>query len=583
MYILDKYKPNTQKSLFHKDIIGHIRKWIVNLDLLIENNKDVKNVLLIYGPSGCGKTTTIEVLFKAYNLITYDANEIKSNKKLEEIFTNLLNVNSKTLENIDKWNHKNKKEKNNIIYIDNIEGSDLNFIDIINYIHIKKNTNIPIIISCNIHSIKNFENDLKLHNNITCLKINSPSLLELSKLGNDINTNENLNLNKTNIKQIIELSKYDIRQFLFILNQWSLLKTDFNDFINTIQLKNKDIDLVTKLFHIFNHKNKFSIEDLYITCHSEPITISNNIYQNYLNNISDKKVYDIDQLDTLDLISSISENFSESDFIQKRIFDDQQWDLYNEYTISSCVLPSNKLKDFFNKKKYADVINSYDINSNNFMYYPYKDISFNYYNSLQEVKKKCIENYTNSYINNALKSNEILYNYKLIHNLSIEKSFYITIILNYKLNILTSYFENNKKGKNISKKEKLDLYNNIKNNTTINSTILDSLKYISSFILIYRLFTINTEDVFINVSKKSDNYVHDCVDKIEIKLFKRFLNIFSINENNHTLKAHVEIAIKYEILSELLKTFDTNEKQEKSFIDRNIDNLTLDLSQIWKL
>ena len=43
MNIIDKYIPTTQKSLFHKDICSHIKKWITNI---IENDFDDKKKIL---------------------------------------------------------------------------------------------------------------------------------------------------------------------------------------------------------------------------------------------------------------------------------------------------------------------------------------------------------------------------------------------------------------------------------------------------------------------------------------------------------------------------------------------------------
>lgn len=584
MNFIEIYKPTTQKNLFHKDIISHIRKWIVNLE---NSSDDFKKILFINGPTGCGKTTSVEILFKGFNLIKYDTNELKSSKKVEEIFATLLNINSKTLENIEKWNHKSKKDKQNIIFIDNIESSDIDTYDIIDYIHVKNNNNIPIIFVNNSQYAKNLTNESKSqnknknkNNNYTFITINQPSLLEMTKLGNEINIEQKLNLSKLEIKKIIDFSDYDIRQFLFILNQWSINQTNVNDLLESLQLKNRDIDMNIKLTDIFDIKQKFSFDHYYNICHSESITISNNIYQNYSKNLIGSNSSE----EVLSSLSTISDSFSQSDQIQKKIFDDQHWELYDAFTVNSCIDPIYHIKS----------IHTNSINNELKNIIPYKDISYNFHNSLQEVKKICYDNFSNTYINNALDIYDNKYKYKILNHNCIITLFTISEMIIYHIKILINYFEKNKKGKNISKKEKLDLCNHIinyKNNEEnnlneneksidITDDIIDALEYITTFIINHRLFTIDTENVFIKVSKKSDNYILDCIDKIEIRLFKRFLNIFTLDSDNN-LKAHVEVAIKYNILTILLKSFDSKEKTN-SFIERNVDDMTVSLDTIWK-
>ena len=60
--MLDKlYTPKLQKSLFNKDCVEDIKKWIkqINEDDAIKNR-----ILFINGKNGCGKSATIRVLFK---------------------------------------------------------------------------------------------------------------------------------------------------------------------------------------------------------------------------------------------------------------------------------------------------------------------------------------------------------------------------------------------------------------------------------------------------------------------------------------------------------------------------------------
>ena len=79
MLLCDKYKPNTQKSLFHKDLVNHIRKWIINLEQCVELKQTAKHILFLSGPIGSGKSVCVDVLFKNFELI----NVVRSNSKIK--------------------------------------------------------------------------------------------------------------------------------------------------------------------------------------------------------------------------------------------------------------------------------------------------------------------------------------------------------------------------------------------------------------------------------------------------------------------------------------------------------------------
>ena len=96
------YKTTNQKSLFHKDVVNNIRKWIQNIEYKYETIKDVKQILFLNGPVGCGKSVTIECLFKAYNLINVDSDNLRNADKINDALQQIINFNGITLANIDK-------------------------------------------------------------------------------------------------------------------------------------------------------------------------------------------------------------------------------------------------------------------------------------------------------------------------------------------------------------------------------------------------------------------------------------------------------------------------------------------------
>ena len=179
--IADKYKPTTQKSLFHKDIINHIRKWIKMIEDYAEDKKSVKNILFLHGPVGCSKTVTVECLFKSYNVIEIDSDMLRSADKISDCLQSIVGFNEITLSNIDKWNHKNKRDKSNVVFIDNLELCDRGIESFIDTLHNKNNINVPIILVCNNSKFRDmFANNV----NCTFIEFKKPSLLELTKLSN---------------------------------------------------------------------------------------------------------------------------------------------------------------------------------------------------------------------------------------------------------------------------------------------------------------------------------------------------------------------------------------------------------------
>ena len=182
--IAQKYKPTTQKALFHKDIVNHIRKWIKNVEDYADDSKPVQQILFLYGPMGCSKTVTVECLFKGYNLYEIDTDTIKSNDKLVETIQGLVHFREKTLANIDKWNQKSRKDKSNMILVDNLELCDKNIEMFFDLIHNKHNINVPVILISN--NIK-YKDIFANKNKCTLIEFKHPSLLELTKFVIDIN------------------------------------------------------------------------------------------------------------------------------------------------------------------------------------------------------------------------------------------------------------------------------------------------------------------------------------------------------------------------------------------------------------
>jgi len=141
---------------------------------------------------------------------------------------------------------------------------------------------------------------------------------------------------------------------------------------------------------------------------------------------------------------------------------------------------------------------------------------------------------------------------------------------------LNEYFNKNKRGKNTTKREKLELCKNI--NTDQAKISLDILV---NNIYEYKLFEIDTDDFLINKSKyTNDEIIQQNINKIDLRVFKRLLNIFTMSDRHKTFRSNIETSLQYKILERLVNDY----KDEPAKLSFNINNiLTEELDKIWNL
>jgi hypothetical protein len=291
-------------------------------------------------------------------------------------------------------------------------------------------------------------------------------------------------------------------------------EVSFDTFLHSIQIKMTDIDLVNKVQYLFYDNSEFDLEYTFNLSFSEPQVISNTIYQNYLDTHCD-----IDSC--LDIIDSISY----SNLIHYNIFDKQYWDLYDTYTFYSCVLPSHIVKTNGN-------IIDRQVN-------PYKDVSYNFYNSYCEVKRIYEENITLFYkkIYNKLDDSNGLYKSDLF--LDTHSCFYVSNMFIKCIQMINNFFNANKRGKNISKKEKLDICDNI-----IGKPEEIYLDYIVNIMYNYKLFEIDLDDVILKQTSYDDiRFLKENINKIDLRVFKRFINIFTMDDSQKLFKSCTDFSI----------------------------------------
>lgn len=571
MSLTEKYYPRYQKDLINQTVVTDIKKWM-NTNLVNNTDNDYKKILCIIGPTGCGKTTTVNYLFSNYNIISLEPEHIKSTEKVLDILRSLVSFKTKTMIDIDKWDNKNYKERYNILLIDNIELCDKWINHFIKSLYNEFSVNIPLIVIGN--NPKNKE-QITDFNNVYHINFPKPNSKDLNKIIDRLTENEFQQIKTSNnIKTIIiDKSENDIRQLFFILEQLKLSlynepKYDNIEFlIEGLYSKMVDLDLFDKI-------NKIIIDDInceqrFIISSSEPQTISCSIYQNYLDIIDKSK--NNKEHNMIDTSVNVIDNISLSNIIHSNIYDDQNWELGDEYTYTSCVIPSKMLNMGCNFD------NSVQLDLNVF-----RDISYNFLNSLSEV----IDIIRNNNFKNYLTSDKIQNdNFLEKHHIT---EIYITINIMSNIIIkINKYFDEKKRGKNSTKREKFQIFDMIENteikkgqeNDMTNIKVL--LQYLCNFIYTYKTFEVDINDILLNKNiymLREQREKH--VNKIDIRIFKRLLNIFIFNNGNKLLKSHTEIVIQYKIFTMLVDDLINNPVQHNN---DKIDNLITDITNIWNI
>ena len=99
----------------------------------------------------------------------------------------------------------------------------------------------------------------------------------------------------------------------------------------------------------------------------------------------------------------------------------------------------------------------------------------------------------------------------------------------------------------------------------------DAVKYVVHY---YKFFEIDMENLILHqISNVSDN-----VDKLSLRILKRFLNLFSIHESIK-FSSTLETALQYSVLENIINGYDVNKVER--FTD--ISSLIIDLDTIWKI
>ena len=110
----------------------------------------------------------------------------------------------------------------------------------------------------------------------------------------------------------------------------------------------------------------------------------------------------------------------------------------------------------------------------------------------------------------------------------------------------------------------------------MNEENLKWLDLLVNNIYYYKLFTINEQDFIINMVKyRDDNYIQ----KVDLSIFKRFLNIFTMDDSHKLFKSNVEMSIQYKLLQLLIR----NNEGGKNVVKQTEQDVVVELSDIWNI
>ena len=296
-----------------------------------------------------------------------------------DIYNNLYNYKTK---NMTSYIKSKDEKKGNIICFYNEKDNEKIINSFIEYVYIKLNIKIPIIILSSEKEYKSIKS--------TYINLEKPSYQDLLNLINMINSKENLNLSRDDMKYVITKSLHDINQIYHILHHYRDVKKtiiDKNESFNIINMNisNKDVDIDMNMKMNILLKSPYNFNNYDILTETDSSSISLNIYQNIYNIYTPSKSNKEELVDLLE-ISKIMDTlcYSSKNII---LFDDICDEKYSH--ILTCVKPIYLLN---RKKSYNDLIQ--DINSNGYQLETYKNRSS--YNMI-EYKNGILQTIMNMY------------------------------------------------------------------------------------------------------------------------------------------------------------------------------------------
>lgn len=459
-----------------------------------DNINDIKKYLresgmnlCIYGEKGGGKSFMIkEILGELnYNIINVDPNE---SFKMEE-----LNISNNITKHIGDGSSKN------VILIDNLV---VNLYDKFLGDFLNNDFVLPIILifTSNKRIIIDTKKDFKY------IAWEYPIDFYYNYIRNKLQ----INVTVETLDKILEKTKKDLRQINLLFND----RLDNLDNLDNLDLDNLDneldidYDLNYRIDYLING-DEFDVGKSLEISSADTYLLNGYLYQNY------PKANDVSY-------SNISDCFSTGDLYSKMLYEDQYWELYNEYIVNSVVFPSY----YISRKKEDLDVESFD---------NYKDVSYNIINSYKELNSGDLTKY------------------------DVSDLYYVSNILIQYIKRGENDIKKYKKGKNTSREEKIEISKKSQNEKSI-TKIVDLISSCNLYV--------NNNDILTDNLDKN-------IKNIDIKKLTRFTNIFSgISIKTSPL---MDFVLKYNLIL-ALKRVTTDNCLLK--VAEKIETVNLD--DIWK-
>jgi ABC-type dipeptide/oligopeptide/nickel transport system ATPase component len=537
------YRPTNQKNLFNQSCIINIKKWLKQLNGTSENTT-YKKILFIYGPDGCGKSATLDLLLKTYNVYSIDQDQIKVNDVMSDFINTLPDYNASSIQSITQKSNVT----GNIILIDDCKSNEKTISNFIENLYETVKKNIPLIICCSDYSLRQ---KFKSIYDIVFVDFKHASNLELNILIKKIFNDKKKEITNDNINHIIETSQYNLHQVYYISDH-ILATQDAHQQLNLENLKKDiDIDLNERIRKLFDLNKEYDFLRIYELMDVDTYVVNANIFQNYLN------FYDIfqtdlfqtkKQIEQIDIIKLDYMALSCDSFIST-IYDNV-YDFDTNYNIMNGMKPlyymhefKEKFKALQNETEYTDSINKKLSNSLEH----YSGHTHNYIINLNELNQFIAESFNNLNTENnkiCMLDKHNLWDFMYIINNNL-------ILIHKCLNI---------KKRNVKYETYIDL---LKTND-----IYNKYTFIIDTIWNYALFETNPNVLKIKYKKEDIN--------INLRIFKRLVNIFTIGETN-SMKTNIENIIKEDLINRIIELQNKN----NLISDNNVNNMMYDLSDIW--
>lgn len=334
MDLINKYKPQSSNDLIgNTEQIKQLQKWLKKIPKIKDfgSSKFIyyKSIHL-YGPTGIGKTVITHILTSEANFTITEFNS--SNIKNRKLFKDTIDNTSK-LKNVSiLFNPQNIQKK--IIIVDEVDviiDNDKNIAtELSNYI--KNNLTTKIIFISNDYISKSLREFTKKCSKLEFNVFSQNDFIQLSTkiICSELNCNPNI-ISQSDILYLIEKSQNDTRRFIYLLEEYLLSN------LSTSNLSTKDINLglfeaVEKLY-----SKNLSIHEQCNLHSMDKTLLPLMIHENYIDFCSKYSKYS--DLEQLEQISIVSDSFSISDNIDKKMYTNQEWELYKIHGINSICIP----------------------------------------------------------------------------------------------------------------------------------------------------------------------------------------------------------------------------------------------------